>query len=63
MTPAIDLSNRYFVGATPKGVVVGSCSLALSAEDALVFAAWLVVVAQMTTDLKFEDVRTAVEAS
>lgn len=57
----IDTSNKYLVGSRGNGVVVISCGLTLSANDAMNLAAWLVSVAQINTDVKFDDVLKAIQ--
>lgn len=61
---AIDTFNKYMVGARPGGSVIifnaPTCRQAITAEDALVLAAWLVTLADPTGE-KFAVVLEAVQ--
>lgn len=58
---AIDTSNDYLVGARGDGLVVMRPPRSLTMDEALRFAAWLVVMADGQGEHRFSDVLSAVE--
>jgi hypothetical protein len=57
----INTLNRYAVGKRGKQVVILMPPRELSCDEALVFAAYLVSMAEMDTETKFADVLDAVQ--
>lgn len=59
----IDTTNKWMVGCRAKNVIVFKPPREMSADEALVFAAWVVAMARPFTTTKFEDVLESVEAT
>lgn len=59
----IDISNRHAVGCRGKNVVVVNPPREMSAEEAIVFAAWLVAMASFYSKLNFATVLERVEST
>lgn len=60
----IDTSNRFVVSVNGSGILVMNPPQApITPEDALVFAAWLVALAEHQASFDFDDARKAVENS
>lgn len=63
----IDTSNKFLVGVGMRGLETEIRPMVpvrnLSPDDALLLAAWLVVLATPFTKTKFEDIRSAVESN
>lgn len=59
----IDITNRHLVGCRAKNVVIMNPPRELSADEAIVFAAWLVALAGFNSKLKFAEVLERVEST
>lgn len=57
----LDIDNRHMVGALGQKIIVMNPPKQLSPDEALVFAAWLVALAEFQASVKFEDVLTKVQ--
>ena len=58
----INTLNKFFVGVQRDMVLIGRLPMGpISADDALLLAAYLVSMAEMNTETKFEDVLKAVQ--
>lgn len=58
----IHTENKFMVGGQGHNVVIANPPKApLSADEALALAAWLVCMAEIHTETKFEDVLNAVQ--
>jgi hypothetical protein len=59
----VETPNKHFVGIRAKNVVIMNPPRELSADDALVFAAWIVALARIHSTVAFEDVLEQVEST
>jgi hypothetical protein len=60
--PAIDVGNKFFVSMNQSGItILDPPRDAMTYDEALVLAAWLVAMAEPFAVQKFEDVLTAVQ--
>lgn len=58
----INTANKFMVGVQGKNIVVGMPPrVPISPDDAMLFAAYLVSMAEMDTETKFEDVLEAIQ--
>lgn len=57
----LDIGNRHMVGVMGQTIVVMNPPKQLTPDEALVFAAWLVALAEYQASVKFEDVLTKVQ--
>lgn len=57
----IDIDNRHMVGALGQRIVVMNPPKSMTADEALVFAAWLVALAEYQASAKFEDILARVQ--
>lgn len=57
----LDVSNKWMVGAAGPNVVILRPPTSLSVDDALVFAAWIVALAEYRAKTPFADVLEKVQ--
>ena len=64
MEAALDFSNQWLVSAGRDTVFIGrpSATQNMSADEALILAAWLVAIAEPKSELTFDEVRREVAA-
>jgi hypothetical protein len=61
MADDLDVTNKFLVGAAGPNIVIMNPPRSLSVDDALVFAAWIVALAEYRAKTPFADVLEKVQ--
>lgn len=51
----IDTANKFLVGAQGDSIVIGNSPRRMTAEDAMVFAAWIIAMASLKSKHPFSE--------
>lgn len=63
MTDDLDVTNKYLVAAAGPNIVILNPPRSLSVDDAMVFAAWIVALAEYRAKTPFSDVLDKVQST